>query len=277
MATDRSPHPDDESAHDAAYAAVDDGHYHASALTRGPWHPDHQHAGPPIALVCRAFEQAAAAHGLTHLGRLTANLFRPVPLGALRVVVQADQLGRNAGHFSAGLHCGDKVLGRFTALLQRETPLSLPSGLAGHPLPQLLPSPDDATFERLPFSGKQTGYGDLVETRVARGTLFGGPSAVWFRMRHPLLRGEVPSGNQRVAVGADSGNGVSAVLDFRRYTFVNADLTIHLLRQPQGEWIGLDARTLLSDNGCGLAESALYDAQGLVGRATQSLLVRPRT
>ena len=27
---------------------------------RGPWHPDHQHAGPPSALICRAIERAAA-------------------------------------------------------------------------------------------------------------------------------------------------------------------------------------------------------------------------
>jgi hypothetical protein len=265
-----------EPAPDAAYGSDDGEHFHSSALTRGPWHPNHQHAGPPVALVCRAFEQAARPHGLTHLGRLTANLFRPVPLATLRVVVQTDQLGRNAGHFSASLLAGHKELGRFTALLQRETAVSLPDGLSGHPLPQLLPAPVDATHAKLPFSGQQTGYGDLVETRVARGRVFDGPSAVWFRLRHPLLRGEAPTGNQRVAVAADSGNGVSAVLDFRRFSFVNADLTIHLLRPPVGAWVGLDARTHLGENGCGLAESALYDVQGLIGRATQSLMVRPR-
>ena len=52
--------------------------------------------------------------------------------------------------------------------------------------------------------------------------------------------------------------------------------TINLLRQPVGEWICLDARTHLGSNGCGVAESALYDEQGLIGRATQSLAVRPR-
>jgi hypothetical protein len=77
-----------------------------------------------------------------------------------------------------------------------------------------------------------------------------------------------------VAVAADSGNGISAVLDFARYLFVNSDLTINLLRCPQGEWICVDARTLLAPNGCGLAESQLFDEAGLVGRATQSLAVR---
>ena len=50
----------------------------ASALTRGPWDPGHQHAGPPIAMVCRAIESVARDHGLTHIGRLTANLLRQI-------------------------------------------------------------------------------------------------------------------------------------------------------------------------------------------------------
>ena len=32
----------------------------ATELTRGPWNPDHQHAGPPAALLARAIERASA-------------------------------------------------------------------------------------------------------------------------------------------------------------------------------------------------------------------------
>jgi hypothetical protein len=105
----------------------------------------------------------------------------------------------------------------------------------------------------------------------------GEASAVWFRLKHPLVKDEAPSPYQRVAVAADSGNGVSAVLDFYKYIFVNSDLTINLARRPVGEWICLQARTLLGGNGCGMAESSLYDEQGLIGRATQSLAVRRRS
>jgi acyl-CoA thioesterase len=87
---------------------------------------------------------------------------------------------------------------------------------------------------------------------------------------------ETPSPYQRVAVAADSGNGISAALNFEHYTFVNCDLTINLFRRPEGEWIGLDAKSWIGGNGCGLAESALYDERGLIGRATQSLAVRAR-
>lgn len=260
----------------SAYCRIADNRFAASELTRGPWNPDHQHAGPPTALVCRAIEQAAAAHGLTHLARLTANLLRPVPLGELIVEVEEDYAGRNAAHFSARLSGGGKELARFTALMQREVETPTPPGTPGHPLPAAPRRPDDCEPFAMPFAGEQLNYTDLVENRVAEGRPWAGPSSVWFRLRHPLVEGEAPSPYQRVAVAADSGNGISAALDFSRYSFVNCDLTINLLRRPVGDWICLAARTQLGGNGCGLAESALYDEAGLIGRATQSLAVRQR-
>ena len=261
----------------AAYTAFDARGYHSSVLTRGPWDPGHQHGGPPIALVCRAVEQAAREHGLAHIARLTANLLRPVPIGDLIVEVMTDYVGRNTGHFSAHVMAGDKDVARFTALAQRESRIDLPDALPGHPLPTAPRGPEESPVAYFPFAGKHVGYADLVETRIARGKMFDGPCAVWFRMSHPLLDGETPSAYQRVAVAADSGNGVSAILDFRRYVFVNSDLTINLLRRPVGEWICLEARTCLGPDGSGLAESALYDVRGLIGRATQSLAVRSRS
>ena len=71
-------------------------------------------------------------------------------------------------------------------------------------------------------------------------------------------------------------NGVSAALDFAKYVFINCDLTLNLFRRPEGEWICLEARTLFGDNSCGMAESALYDELGMIGRATQTLAVRLR-
>ena len=188
-----------------------------------------------------------------------------------------DYVGRNAGHFSAHLMAGNKDVGRFTALVQREAHVELGDQLPGHPLPIVPVAPQDAEESHFPFAGKDIGYGDLVETRTARGTMFSGPCAIWFRLRHPLVQGEPASGYQRVAVAADSGNGISAILDYQEYSFVNSDLTINLLRRPVGEWICLDARSCFGANGCGLAESALYDIEGLIGRATQSLAVRKRS
>ncbi len=261
----------------AAFVLDAHGLPHATDLTRGPWDPSHQHAGPPTALACRAIEQAGAAHGLTHLARLTANLIRPLTIGPLHIEVTADYVGKSAGHFSARVVVHGKEAMRLTALMLREQDLPVPPDALGHPLAQAPLSVAQAIPVAMPFKRPdRVGYGDLVDNRSRDGRTFHGPCTVWFRLNHALVEGESPSPYQRVMVAADSGNGVSAALDFRRYTFVNSDLTVNLLRRPVGEWICLDARTELGGNGCGLAESALYDEQGLIGRATQSLVIRER-
>ena len=259
-----------------AYAAAGEGVWRSSELTRGPWDPGHQHAGPPIALLARQIERAAAPLGLTHMARLTASLLRPIPIEALAVAVQTDYAGRNVAHYSATLSAGGKEVARCTALVQREAELALPEGLPGHPLPRAPQPPESSLPAKFPFDAKFTGYPDLVECRVAEGQFFRGPCAIWFRLRRPLIEGEAPTPIERVAVAADSGNGISAILDFRRYLFVNSDLSINLLRRPEGEWICVEARTLVGPSGGGLAEARIYDATGLVGRSTQSLALRLR-
>jgi hypothetical protein len=105
--------------------------------------------------------------------------------------------------------------------------------------------------QRFPFAHHEWGYPDLVETRMAQGRMFAGPSAVWFRMSHPLVMGQTPSPYQRVAVAADSGNGISAILDLSTDVFVNSDVTVNPLRKPGGERVCLDARPHLSVHGGG--------------------------
>ena len=260
----------------SAYTARENGTYLATLLTRGPWNPEHQHAGPPSALAAQAIARVAAPLGLTHFARLTASLFRPIPVAELNIVVETAYSGRNAGHFCAQMFAAGKEVARFTALVQRAAEVSIPSELPGHPLP-LAPCPPEASRPaQFPFVNHMLGYADLVEIRVAEGAYFAGPCAAWFRLRHPLIGGRAATPIERVAVAADSGNGLSAVLDFERYLFLNNDLTINLFRPPEGEWICIDARTMLGPGGSGLAEARIFDAAGLIGRSTQSLLIRKR-
>jgi hypothetical protein len=256
----------------SAYVALDAHLYGPGELTRGPWDPAHQHGGPPVALAGREVARAAAALGMTHVARLTANLLRPVPIAPLRLELATDYAGRNVAHFSGRIHDGEREVLRFTAVAQREQALELPA----HDWPQAPRPPQELEPIVFPHRAGVVGYHDLVELRVAAGTLTRGPCTTWFRLKHPLVAGEIPGPLERVAVAADSGNGISAVLPFKHYLFVNPDLTINLLRPARGEWICVDARTLLGPAGGGLAEAQLFDAFGLIGRSTQSLTVRPR-
>ena len=140
------------------------------------------------------------------------------------------------------------------------------------------PSPPDES-EETPFFdfGSEAGYHTAVDARVAGGSFREpGPATVWLRMRQPLLAGEEPSPLTRVLVAADSGNGVSWMLPMSRYLFVNVDLSVHLHRLPRGEWVCLEAATTPERTGVGLADTALWDEDGPIGRSLQTLLVDRR-
>jgi hypothetical protein len=91
-----------------------------------------------------------------------------------------------------------------------------------------------------------------------------------------VVEGEEPTPWQRLAAVADSTNGAAARLDLTAWLFVNTDLTLHVHRAPEGEWIGLDADSVIGPDGAGTAFSLLHDEHGPVGRAAQALTVRPR-
>jgi hypothetical protein len=121
------------------------------------------------------------------------------------------------------------------------------------------------------------GYWTAMDYRFVRGAFKEpGPALVWLRMGVPLVDGEEPSPLVRVMAAADSGNGVSAALDWRKWLFINTDLTVHLHRMPEGEWIGLDSETVLEPHGIAMSDTVLGDERGAIGRAVQSLLVGPR-
>jgi hypothetical protein len=167
------------------------------------------------------------------------------------------------------------IRARAWRLLRR--PLDLPPDLAVRPHPE--PPPPGCLETAAAFfpTGHDVGYHTAMEYRFASGSfLEPGPGTVWMRMRHPLVAGEEPTPLQRVLIVADSGNGISATLDFERWIFVNVDLTVHLSRMPDGEWVCLDSVTVPGPDGLGLTDSVLRDERGPIGLAAQTLLIDER-
>ncbi|HEV3397952.1 MAG TPA: thioesterase family protein [Actinomycetes bacterium] len=244
--------------------------FRATELTRGPWEPGLQHAGPPAALLGRAVERHSDRSGL-QVARVTFEVLRPPPIAELEVATRLLRGGRSVELVEASLRAGEVEVMRATALRIRTAEVGLPGDLVPGPR---LPGPEAGRVAPFFPTGQDVGYHTAMEFRFVAGSFLElGPATVWTRMRHPLVAGEAPSPLCRVLVAADSGNGISATLDFRRWRFINPDLTVYLHRPPLGEWVCLDARTHLSAVGTGLAESALSDEQGRVGRSVQALLV----
>jgi hypothetical protein len=258
-----------------AFYEPDGDRYMATQLTRGPWDPGAQHAGPPAALLGRAIEQLSDAEEFL-VGRVTCEILRSVPIAPVRVAARILRPGRRVQLVEAELsdEAGEPLM-RASAWRLRAAPVEIPAEAVAATAPP--PGPDQGSEVEFFPTGQELGYHSAMEARFVEGCFIEpGPALVWLRMRQPLVTGEQPSPLQRVLVAADVGNGVSASLDFHRYLFINVDLTVHLERMPVGEWICVDAQTLPQPSGNGTAESVLSDDLGRIGRALQTLLIAQR-
>ena len=258
---------------DSFYVA-DGERFRATELTRGPWDPEAQHAGPPSALLGRELERLPESEDF-QLARLTFEILGPVPIGTVAIDARVGRPGRRVQMVEAELAVDGQARMLARGWRLRRTELDLPAAaLVDDPPP---PPPEGASGGGFFPTGQEHGYHTGMEARFLEGGFReAGPARVWLRMRHPLLAGEEPTPLQRTLIAADIGNGISSALDFRHWVFINVDLTVQLERLPSGEWICVDAVTRPRPNGIGSSDSVLYDADGRIGRAMQTLIFSRR-
>ena len=266
------------------FEPLGDDRFQPTGLGRGPWSPHALHGGPVAALVVHQAEQVLSATGAAAVEpvRLTAALDRPVPLAALRVEASIIRPGKKVQ--AAAVTVSDDegtplVRAEVVAIRREAIPLPPDTRLPADPA---IAGPDVGEPEP-----SWRGFGDDVEVFHADGVehrytsgsfLRLGPATDWIRLRHPVLPDVEPSPFQRTVAAADFTNGVSGVLSFGEWRFINPDLTVTIHRTPVGERIGVDAVTRIdATGGIGTAEATLYDEQGRIGRAVQTLIVEPAT
>lgn len=262
-------------ARDADALFVPDGSgYVPTELARGPWAPDALHGGPVAALVVHAIEEMAPTGPDMALVRLTLELLRPVPVAHLAVSTLLVRPGRRVRLVEAVVESGGLEVAWGRALCIRRMPDLEVTTTVSDDEPPILPESGEATSSL--DRGYRAFHNAGVEIRFVSGRFDGlGPATAWFRLRSPVVAGSPVTPWQRAAAVADFGNGISAELEFGAHLYINPDLTVALHRPPAGEWVCLDARTRFGTPGIGMAESALWDLDGRIGRAVQNLLVEP--
>jgi Thioesterase-like superfamily len=257
---------------DPYFVTRDGSWFSPTDLCRGPWDVDACHAGPPTGLMVRALEHLVP-NGL--LSRLTVELTRPVPMSGFMVQAEVRRPGRSVMTTEAEIFDEDHVYARATGLHLRRLAEPLPCRTADVDVPDFAravpgPFPIRSTRHDLPA------FNTSVEVRYdpAGSQGVGGPTTIWMKVP-PLLADEEPTGLQRLCPLADSGNGISYNDYLDRVLFLNADLTVAIHRQPVGEWFCSRVASHWESTGVGLADAELFDLDGHVGRALQTLLLQP--
>ncbi len=237
----------------------------------GPWDPSMQHGGAPASLIVWAAERMPTSQPM-HVVRLTVDLMRPVPVAPLTIETKILRDGRKIQLCGMSLFADGVEVVRATVLKVRAQAVTLPDVVSEQPID--VPFQEDSVEQ--PPQGSNNFLSSVTLRAAHGGFLKPGPAAIWFRANRIIVEGSPISQVMRTVLAADCSNGVSSVLDFRKWMFINADLTVTFAREPVGEWILLNSEMTLGKDGAGIAVSRLGDAHGYFGRAVQCLVVEPR-
>jgi acyl-CoA thioesterase len=250
-----------------------------TSATVGPWSDEALHGGPVAALCVGAAEELVPSTEETPLvtTRLTLDLLRPVPTAPLEVVAQVTKRGRRVQLVRVEI----LVQGKQTAVatVQRTVPkdVELPdlegtgASLTPPPdLPELFDEPDMGAFgpRLVPFYRETT----RMRTPHPQGIYARQPIVAWLKIDAQLTP-EIPLSNAAaVSAAADYGNALGAPISpGTPMLFPNADLTVHLTRDPFDGWVRMEPTTCWLEHGIGHTSCQLHDRQGLLGTSTVTL------
>jgi hypothetical protein len=91
---------------------------------------------------------------------------------------------------------------------------------------------------------------------------------------HPLVDGEPLTPLERVGMAADMVSPVSNASP-QGLSFINADYTIYLGREPEGEFVGVQPAGHVSALGVAAGQCVLHDSRGAVGFAGTAAVANP--
>lgn len=252
-----------------------------TALTQGPWNPEHQHGGAVCAALAWGVEREPAPVPM-RAARIAFDLMHAAPIAPVRIESRVVRAGRRVQLVDVALVEGERAVARASALRVRVADdLDLDDEGRGTPVSRLTSHPDDVMPMEAPrrFGGPLyvPGFIRAVELRRTNPNPRNGEPAVgWARLCCRVVAGEDPSPLVRLSALADFVSGLANGLDFTRYVSINPDLILHVERPPESDWIAIEAVTEIAADGVGLSHGTLHDLRGPVARATTSLYVAPR-
>jgi hypothetical protein len=233
-------------------------------LTRNPWMAD-AIAGGPIAALIGAVIDEAGFDPAFEISRTTLDIFGKVPSVALVPQITALRAGKQMQLHRVELLAAGKVVAQSHILLVRKlnTPEIAP------PFPYPLP---EAVADRQFLIGAS--MAGAIRTKPIEGEVrTPGRGVTWLSMDGEVIQGTTPSPFVKACLFSDFGNGIGSATRHDEWSFANLDISVNYLRMPRGEWLLIDADTVMAGNGHGLAQSIFADADGIYAYGRQTIFV----
>jgi Thioesterase-like superfamily len=231
-------------------------------------------------LTARAAEQARTGDPELACSRLTVDLFRSVPLAPVRVTTRPVRTGRRIAVLEVTVEQGEVPVGQGRAVLLRRS--EQPAGqfrqlpVWDAPTPPQLGPPLSSPGRRWtpPWDSWRVSGPDSHDGPDGLTTASPMTGGLWIRDTHPLVEGEELTPLVRLALAADLASPVSNFSD-RGLSFINADYTVYLGREPEGEYVGIQPSAHISERGVAAGHCVLHDLRGPVGFGTVAAVANP--
>ena len=251
------------------FFAVTDGALVPHPHARGPWAADMLHGRLLAGLAAWTIERD---HGDPDLqpARLTVDMYKSPGMVATTVTTTLVRSGGRVRVADAAILQGDVTVARASALFLRRTG---PPELDDAPLtpPWTAPDPDGLGQASMPADVP-------FDIRSVDGEGFaaggGRPRRVWLRDRRPLVEGTTLTPFVRAALASDFASPL-ANMSTEGLTYINADVTLHLARLPDDEWIGLATGDRVVADGVSIAVCPLHDRRGPIGACSVAAVGTP--
>jgi Thioesterase-like superfamily len=256
---------------ESCYQRTGEHSYKPTAHAGGAWKAGEQHFGPLAGLVVHAIERhraAGPASGLV-LARVSYDILGFLALDECEITVETIRPGRTIELVEAVVVIANRpaVRARAWFLAALDT-----VAVADTPFDELTPP---ETFAPWRMSDVwDCGYVHAIEVRRKAADRTGRVAA-WVTNRVDLVADEPSSALASFMARVDVANGIAVAQPPGSWAYPNVDMTVHLHRQPVGDWTGLDTTVSFGPAGHGLTSSVLHDTAGPVGHAQQILTVRP--
>ena len=254
---------------DFYYEALGDGRFRSTIHAQGAWNAHEQHMAPVTGILTRELERHQPRPDL-RMARLNCDILGLIPAGQFRIETKVLRPGRTIELLQAEMIAEDRVAVRGTAWRLQRGDSAAVAAIEDQPMSRV--------EDTAPWDGMNHwpgGYIESLQMRVVDGHR-PGRGQVWIRSPYDMVEGEMTTDMVRLMGLVDTANGIA----FRvppgagSYMFPNVDLSVHLHREPVGEWLGLDTSVTFGTDGIGLTSTVLNDVKGPFGRAAQILTVR---